>query len=164
MADLAKLVVRDGEGASKFITIIRVRGSPSYPAAKHIASGIARSVLFKTGTYGKKADCGSALAAAGYALIDTEFAGKGIIVPELTSVTFVPRDGGAELKLLDRGLPAEVDESRVKEAMEQEDVEVVIDLRDGVHDAQGGDVAEEAVYWTCDLTHDFVTVNGGFKS
>jgi glutamate N-acetyltransferase / amino-acid N-acetyltransferase len=52
MADMAKLVVRDGEGATKFITI-RVRGSPSYPAAKHIASVIARSVLVKTGIYGR---------------------------------------------------------------------------------------------------------------
>lgn len=162
-ANLAKLVVRDGEGASKFITI-RVRGSPSYPAAKHIASVIARSVLFKTGTYGKDANWGGVLAAAGYALIDTEFAGKGIVVPELTSVTFVPGDGGAGLKFLDKGLPVEVDESRVKVVMEQEDVEVVVDLRDGNDDAQGGGgVVEEAVYWTCDLTHEFVTMNGDFR-
>ena len=162
MADLAKLVVRDGEGASKFITI-RVRGSPSYPAAKHIASVIARSVLVKTGIYGKDANWGGVLAALGYALVDTEFAGNGIVVPELTSVTFVPGDGGPGLKFLDKGVPAEVDESRVKEVMEQEDVEVVVDLRDGDDDAQAGGDVEEAVYWTCDLTHEFVTMNGDFR-
>jgi glutamate N-acetyltransferase/amino-acid N-acetyltransferase len=159
MADMAKLIVRDGEGATKFITI-RVRGSPSYPAAKHIASVIARSVLVKTGIYGKDPNWGAVLAALGYSLIDTQFAGKGIIVPELTSVSFMPVDGGAELKFLDKGSPAKVDEARAKEVMEQEDVEVVVDLRDGGKGA-GQDV-EETVYWTCDLTHEFVTINGDF--
>ncbi len=161
MADMAKLVVRDGEGATKFITI-RVRGSPSYLAAKHIASVIARSVLVKTAIYGKDPSWGGVLAALGYSLIDTEFAGKGIIVPELTSVSFVPIDGGAELKFLDKGSPAKVDEVRAKEVMDQEDVEVVVDLRDDGK-AAGQDV-EEVVYWTCDLTHEFVTINGDFRS
>jgi glutamate N-acetyltransferase/amino-acid N-acetyltransferase len=159
MADMAKLIVRDGEGATKFITI-RVRGSPSYPAAKHIASVIARAVLVKTGIYGKDPNWGAVLAALGYSLIDTQFAGKGIIVPELTSVSFMPVDGGTELKFLDKGSPAKVDEARAKEVMEQEDVEVVVDLRDGGKGA-GQDV-EETVYWTCDLTHEFVTINGDF--
>lgn len=161
MADMAKLVVRDGEGATKFITI-RVRGSPLYPAAKHIASVIARSVLVKTGIYGKDPNWGAVLAALGYSLIDTPFAGKGIIVPELTSVSLGPVDGGAQLKFLDKGSPAKVDEVRAKEIMGQEDVEVVVDLRDDVK-GTGQDV-EEAVYWTCDLTHEFVTINGDFRT
>ena len=161
MADMAKLVVRDGEGATKFITI-RVRGSPSYPAGKHIASVIARSVLVKTGIYGKDPNWGGVLAALGYSLIGTEYAGKGIIVPEMTSVSFVPVDGGPQLKFLDKGLPAKVDETRAKEVMEQEDVEVVVDLRDDGR-AEERDV-EEAEYWTCDLTHDFVTINGDFAT
>ena len=161
MADMAKLVVRDGEGATKFITI-RVRGSPSYPAAKHIAGVIARSVLVKTGIYGKDPNWGGVLAALGYSLNDTQFTGKGIIVLEQTSVSFVPVDGGAELKFLDKGSPAKVDEARAKEIMEQEDVEVVVDLRD---DGKGvGQDVEEAVYWTCDLTHEFVTINGDFRT
>ncbi|KAI9745846.1 MAG: hypothetical protein M1818_000527 [Claussenomyces sp. TS43310] len=46
--------------------------------------------------YGKDLNRGGVLAALGYSLIGTEFAGKGIIVPELTSASFVPADGGAE--------------------------------------------------------------------
>lgn len=157
MADMAKLVVRDGEGATKFITI-RVRGSPSYLAAKHIASVIARSVLVKTGIYGKDPNWGGVLAALGYSLIDTQFAGKGIVVPELTSVSFVSADDGTELKFLDKGSPAKVDEAKAKEAMENEDVEVVVNLKDDGN-AMEQDV-EESVYWTCDLTHEFVTING----
>lgn len=158
MADLAKLVVRDGEGATKFITI-RVRGAPTYPAGKHIASVIARSVLFKMGVYGKDPNPIGVLAALGYSLMDTEFAGKGIINRELTSVSFVPVDGSVELNFVKRGKLLEVDESRVKELMEKEDVEVVVDLRD-----DGGGKGEEAVYWTCDITHEFVTINGDFRN
>ncbi|KAF7899664.1 hypothetical protein EAF00_004000 [Botryotinia globosa] len=158
MADLAKLVVRDGEGATKFITI-RVRGAPTYPAGKHIASVIARSVLFKMGVYGKNPNPIGVLAALGYSLMDTEFAGKGIINRELTSVSFVPVDGAEELNFVKRGKLMEVDELRVKELMEKEDVEVVVDLRD-----DGGGKGEEAVYWTCDITHQFVTTNGDFKN
>lgn len=158
MADMAKLVVRDGEGATKFITI-RVRGAPSYPAGKYIASVIARSVLFKTGIYGKDPNWSNVLAALGYSLMDTEFAGKGIITPELTSVSFMPVDGSGELKFLDKGVPAKVDEISAKEVMEEEDIEVIVDLRD---DGKGW--GEEAVYWTCDLTHEFVTINGDFRT
>ncbi|TGO49981.1 hypothetical protein BOTNAR_0410g00070 [Botryotinia narcissicola] len=158
MADFAKLVVRDGEGATKFITI-RVRGAPTYPAGKHIASVIARSVLFKMGVYGKDPNPIGVLAALGYSLMDTEFAGKGIINRELTSVSFVPVDGAEELNFVKRGKLMEVDELRIKELMEKEDVEVVVDLRD-----DGGGKGEEAVYWTCDITHEFVTINGDFRN
>lgn len=161
MADLAKLVVRDGEGATKFITI-RVRGAPTYSAGKHIASVIARSVLFKTGVYGKDPNPIGVLAALGYSLMDTDFDGQGIVKPELTSVSFMPVDGGEELNFVKKGRQVEVDEVRVKELMEEEDVEVVVDLRD---DGRGGSGnGEEAVYWTCDITHEFVTINGDFRN
>ena len=169
MADMAKLVVRDGEGATKFITI-RIRGSPSYLAAKHIASVIARSVLVKTGIYGKDPKWGGVLAALGYSLIDTQFAGQGIIIPELTYVSFVSvdeDDGGTELKFLRQGLPAKVDEAMAKKIMGNEDVKVVVDLRDDDGKAlrrQNVNVEGESVYWTCDLTHDFVTINGDYVS
>lgn len=99
------------------------------------------------------------LAALGYSLVDTEFAGKGVIVPELTSVSFMPLDGRSELKFLNKGSPAKVDEMKAKEIMEQEDVEVVVDLRNS-GEGTGQDVGK-AVFLTCDLTHEFVTTNGG---
>ncbi|KAB8290443.1 hypothetical protein EYC80_010875 [Monilinia laxa] len=128
MADLAKLVVRDGEGASKFVTV-RIRGAPSYAAGKQIASVIARSVLVKTGIYGRDANPIGLLAALGYAVLGTEYEGKGIVRPDVTSVSFV--DGGEEVRLVERGrLVAGVDGGRVKEFMGKEDVEVLVDLRD----------------------------------
>lgn len=132
-ADLAKLVVRDGEGATKFVTI-RVTNAASYTDAKRVASTIARSPLVKTALYGKDANWGRVLCATGYA------EGVESVVPEQTSVSFVPTDGSPELKLLVRGEPEAVDEARAAQILEAEDLEILVRLseREG----------EEAVYWT----------------
>ncbi|OQE05913.1 hypothetical protein PENVUL_c021G06862 [Penicillium vulpinum] len=142
MSDMAKLVVRDAEGASKFITI-RVRGSTSYDAAHHIASVIARSVLWKTGIYGRDPNWHGILAALGYSLLDTSFAGQGIIIPEQTSVSFM--DGSEAVKFLDRGVPVPVDGAKIKQIMDKEDLETIVDLR---YNASQEITPEEAVYWT----------------
>jgi glutamate N-acetyltransferase / amino-acid N-acetyltransferase len=147
-ADLSKLVVRDGEGATKFVTI-RVSSSPSYATAKTIASSIARSPLVKTALYGKDANWGRILCATGYS-------GAEGINPTTVSVSFVPVDGSAELKLLVNGEPEDVDEVRAAEILQSEDLEIVVDL--GV---KGG---EEAVYWTCDFSHEYITINGDYRT
>ena len=160
MADMAKLVVRDAEGASKFITI-RVRGGPPdsqdwHGAAKRIASVIARSTLVKTAFYGQEAAWGGIMAALGYSLLDTCFGGQGLIVPAWTSISFVDQGTGRMQKFLDKGVPIRVDEATAKELVVRDDIEVILDLRDG--EASSG---EEVVFWTSDLTHDFVTINSG---
>ncbi|KAH6626077.1 hypothetical protein B0J18DRAFT_130717 [Chaetomium sp. MPI-SDFR-AT-0129] len=111
-AELAQLVVRDGEGATKFVTI-RVTESASEEAARRIASTIARSPLVKTALYGKDANWGRILCATGYSLISEP--GQPVnevpeIAPERTNVSFIPTDGTAELKLLVNGEPEKVDE------------------------------------------------------
>jgi len=150
-ADLAKLVVRDGEGATKFVTI-RVTNAPSYATAKRVASTIARSPLVKTALYGKDANWGRILCATGYA----EGVAEGEIVPEETSVSFVPTDGSPELRLLVGGEPEKVDEVRAAEILEAEDLEILVRLREGE--------GEEAVYWTCDFSHEYVTINGDYRT
>ncbi|RDW89624.1 arginine biosynthesis bifunctional protein ArgJ [Coleophoma cylindrospora] len=141
--DLAKLVVRDGEGATKFVTI-RVTEAASEVGARKVASTIARSPLVKTALYGKDANWGRILCATGYSQISEP--GQPInevpeIVPEKTSVSFIPADGSAELKLLVNGEPESVDEVRAAEILEHEDLEILVRLGGG---------KEEAVYWTCD--------------
>lgn len=141
--DLAKLVVRDGEGATKFVTI-RVTESPSEVSARKIASTIARSPLVKTALYGKDANWGRILCATGYSLISEPGAPVNEVeevVPEKTSVSFIPADGSSELKLLVNGEPEAVDEARAAEILEHEDLEILIRLGGG---------SEDAVYWTCD--------------
>ncbi|KAJ9643000.1 glutamate N-acetyltransferase [Coniosporium apollinis] len=148
-ADLAQLVVRDGEGATKFVTI-RVTNAASYADAKRVASTIARSPLVKTALYGKDANWGRILCATGYA------EGVSSVVPEQTSVSFIPTDGSAELKLLVRGEPEAVDEARAAQILEAEDLEILVRLSESK--------GKEAIYWTCDFSHEYVTINGDYRT
>lgn len=147
---LAKLVVRDGEGATKFITI-RVTDALSYREAKDVASSIANSSLFKTAMFGNDANWGRILCAIGYANV-----GPNSVNPQRTSVLFIPSDGSEALPLLVNGEPEEVDESRASEILKNEDLEVHVSLGTG-----GG---QEACFWTCDLSHEYVTINADYRS
>jgi len=184
MTDLAKLVVRDGEGATKFVTI-RVQSDTSLMAAKRAAVSIATSSLVKTALYGKDANWGRILCAIGYApmIMDSPDIptpkvrrksenGRGEVSvnlfknpvrPEHTSVSFVPADGSEELKLLVRGEPEQVDEERAKQILEMEDLEILVKLDDTVKDG-GAKSQYEAVYWTCDFSHEYVTINGDYRT
>ncbi|KAF2114744.1 Arginine biosynthesis bifunctional protein ArgJ beta chain [Lophiotrema nucula] len=147
--DLAKLVVRDGEGATKFVTI-KVVNAKTYEDAKRVASTIARSPLVKTALYGKDANWGRILCATGYA------EGVEAVVPEETSVSFIPTDGSAELKLLVRGEPEQVDETRAAEILAEEDLQILVKLSEKFD--------KEAVVWTCDFSHEYVTINGDYRT
>lgn len=145
--ELAKLVVRDGEGATKFITI-NVKNAKSDEEAKQAANSISNSALVKTAMFGKDANWGRILCAIGYANVDVD--------TTKTNVSFVPADGSAELKLLVNGEPQEVDEERASQILEFEDLQIEVDL--GVE----GD--GKCQFWTCDLSHDYVTINGDYRS
>ncbi|KAK2738599.1 hypothetical protein FQN55_000476 [Onygenales sp. PD_40] len=155
---LAQLVVRDGEGATKFVTV-RVQNSPSHADAKAIASTIARSPLVKTALYGKDANWGRILCAIGY----TQGIDAGTVVPERTSVSFKPVDGSEELKLLVNGEPEAVDEERAAAILQDEDLEIVVDLGGGSKGAEGMG-GEEGLYWFCDFSHEYVTINGDYRT
>lgn len=148
---LAQLVVRDGEGATKFITI-NVKNALSYHDAKSIASSIANSSLFKTAMFGNDANWGRILCAIGY----SQVSGADSINPLKTSVSFIPSDGSSVLKLLVNGEPEVVDEERASEILSAEDLQVEIDLGTG-----GG---QECNFWTCDLSHEYITINGDYRS
>ncbi|KAG5642271.1 hypothetical protein DXG03_003320 [Asterophora parasitica] len=143
--DLAKLVVRDGEGATKFVTVI-VKGAPSYKDAHSIASRISTSALVKTALYGEDANWGRILAATGSIPLSPLPTSSEVpqIDPTKVSVSFVPSDGSSTLPVLVGGEPENVDEVRAKEILEQEDFGVLVDLGIG---------AEEATYWTCDFSY-----------
>lgn len=150
--------MRDGEGATKFITV-RVCNSPSHADAKVIASTIARSPLVKTALYGKDANWGRILCAIGYA----QGIAEGTVVPERTSVSFRPVDGSAELKLLVNGEPEAVDEERAARILQDEDLEIVVDLGGG-QKGEKGLGGEEGLYWFCDFSHEYVTINGDYRT
>lgn len=144
--DLAKLVVRDGEGATKFITI-RVEQAETPEDAKRACASIATSMLVKTAMYGKDANWGRILCAIGYS--------GSKVNPTQTSVAFVPTDGSPELPLLVNGEPEQVDEARASEILALPDLEIRVQLGVG---------SSSANFWTCDLSHEYVTINGDYRS
>lgn len=144
---LSQLVVRDGEGATKFVTI-KVEDAVSYEDAHKVAKSIANSPLVKTALYGKDANWGRILCATGYAGAEVD--------PYKTNVSFVPTDGTPVLKLLVNGEPELVDEERASEILQAEDLEILVQLGTG-----GGASCD---YWTCDLSHEYVTINGDYRS
>ncbi|KAH9026400.1 arginine biosynthesis bifunctional protein ARG7 [Lactarius pseudohatsudake] len=135
MQELAQLVVRDGEGATKFVTV-SVEGASSYEDAHKIASKISTSALVKTALYGEDANWGRVLAATGERVVR-------------------PTDGSPVLPLLVNGEPEKVDEVRAKEILSAEDLEVRVELGLG---------SESAKYWTCDFSYEYVKINGDYRS
>ncbi|KAF8631635.1 hypothetical protein AX15_002274 [Amanita polypyramis BW_CC] len=160
MQELAQLVVRDGEGATKFVAVT-VKGAPSYRDAHAIASKISTSALVKTALYGEDANWGRILAATGSVPLSitttttTPASPTHEIDPTRVSVTFIPADGTRPLHVLTNGEPEAVDEERAKQILEMEDVNIEIDL-------QLGD--ESATYWTCDFSYEYVRINGDYRS
>ncbi|KAK9451198.1 arginine biosynthesis protein ArgJ [Limtongia smithiae] len=145
--NLAQLIVRDGEGATKFVTI-NVEDAATYADAKKIASAIAQSSLVKTALYGEDANWGRITCAIGYADVPVD--------PRATSVSFMPTDGSPELKLLVNGEPESVDEARASEILAREELVIRVSLGTGK--------GQSARFWTCDLSHEYVTINGDYRS
>lgn len=138
---LAQLVVRDGEGASKFITI-RVSGATSDESARKIALSVANSPLVKTAIAGEDANWGRVVMAVGKA---GEPADR-----DKLSIAF----GG--IWAARNGLPVEdYDEAPVAEHLKGQEVDIMIDLGIG-----GG----RATVWTCDLTHGYISINADYRS
>jgi glutamate N-acetyltransferase/amino-acid N-acetyltransferase len=140
--ELAQAIVRDGEGATKFITV-RVDGGASEDECRKVAYAIAHSPLVKTAFFASDPNLGRILAAVGYAGIDD--LDQGLIDLWLDDV-HVATCGGRH--------PAyrEDDGQRV---MKQSEITVRVDLHRG--DAQ-------ALVWTCDLSHDYVSINADYRS
>ncbi|KAH3900150.1 probable Arginine biosynthesis bifunctional protein ArgJ, mitochondrial [Saccharomycodes ludwigii] len=150
---LAQLVVRDGEGSTKFVTV-KVLNSLNFNDAKTIAETISNSNLVKTALYGEDANWGRILCAIGYSKLNDIKSLK----PEKLNVSFVATDGSEpkELKLLINGVPnLDLDEKRASQILALPDLEILVDLGTG---------SEKCQFWTCDLSHEYVTINGDYRS
>ena len=164
MTSLAQLIVRDGEGATKFVTL-RVRGAPSRAVGHRLASTIARSPLVKTALYGRDANWGRILCAVGYAEGVEE--GAAGVEPSRVGVSFVGAPGGShagqELKLLVNGEPQDMDEALAGRMLAEEDLEILVKLKPA-EELDQKDVEDEVLFWTCDFSHEYVTINGDYRT
>lgn len=148
--ELAQAIVRDGEGATKFVTI-HVHGAATDAEAHLAANTIATSPLVKTAFFGNDANWGRILAAVGRAGITVD--------PERCSL-FVRGGENAqsrlpELQLVAEGVPLAYAEADAAARFAQPEIDVRVDLGLG---------AGEAIVWTCDLSHDYVSINGDYRS
>ncbi len=146
-AELAQAIVRDGEGATKFITL-DVGGAESDTDAHRIANAIATSPLVKTAFYGGDANWGRILAAAGYA---------GVVI-DPSRVSLAIAGDGEPLKLVAGGLPTEYAEGDAAAIFAQAEIHVILDLD------TGGDKTGQATVWTCDLSHEYVSANADYRT
>ena len=139
---LAQAIVRDGEGATKFMTI-QVEGGRTVDECRSVAYAIAHSPLVKTAFFASDPNLGRILAAVGYAGIDD--LDQGLIDLYLDDV-HVAVGGGRH--------PA-YQESDGQRVMKQAEITVRVDLHRGPH---------AAAVWTCDLSHDYVSINADYRS
>ncbi len=142
MVQLAQAIVRDGEGATKFMTI-RVEGGRDEAECKQVAYAVARSPLVKTAFFASDPNLGRILAAIGYAgLSDLEVERVRLYLGDV----LVAENGGRAAGY------READGRRVMAAPE---IEVRIDLARGT---------AAATVWTCDLSYDYVKINAEYRT
>lgn len=140
-AELAKMIVRDGEGATKVVEI-NVKGATSVTAAKRAANAIGRSNLVKTAFFGMDPNWGRIAAAVGYSGIK--------VLPEKMAIYF------NALQVVKNGLCVGGDwEKKAREEMKGSEVRVTVDLNLG---------RGEATVWASDLTYDYVKINASYRS
>jgi glutamate N-acetyltransferase/amino-acid N-acetyltransferase len=139
---LSQLIVRDGEGATKFMTV-QVEGGSSVAECRQIAYAICHSPLVKTAFYASDPNLGRILAAIGYAGVTDLDVGK---IDLYLDDVLVAKAGGRNPEY------KEEDGQRVMKK-----AEILIRVVLGRGDAQ-------ATIWTCDLSHDYVSINADYRS
>jgi glutamate N-acetyltransferase/amino-acid N-acetyltransferase len=141
MLDLAHQVVKDGEGATKFIRIT-VSGAQSFQAARRVGMAIANSPLVKTAIAGEDANWGRIVMAVGKS-------GEAADRDKLAI-----RIGGIDVARNGMAVPG-YDETPVAKHMKGSDIDIEVDIGAG---------KSSATVWTCDLTYDYIRINADYRS
>jgi len=142
--ELAKLIAKDGEGATKLIEV-EVKNACTLKDARISAKGVIRSNLTKCAFFGADANWGRILCAVGYS--DAEFD------PNKIDISFF--GDGEYIQIAKDGMGVKFDIDKAKEILLKPEVKVEIDLKDGEYSATA---------WGCDLTYDYVKINGAYTT
>jgi glutamate N-acetyltransferase/amino-acid N-acetyltransferase len=137
---LAKMIARDGEGATKLVEI-EVTGAATHNDAVIAARSVANSNLVKTAIHGEDANWGRILAALGYSGVE--------LFPEQIELSM------NNIPILGKGYEILIDEVKAKEALSKNEISLSIDLNQGVG---------TATFWTCDLTKEYININASYRS
>ena len=130
--DMARRIASDGEGATHLM-IVEAYGLPTEKDAKLVARSIAGSTLFKAALFGKDANWGRIMAAAGYSGADV----------------------AGEVVVMENGFGTDFSEELAKKVLTEHDITVIVNFHSG--DGQ-------ATAFGCDLTYDYVKINGDYRS
>ena len=141
---LSRMIAKDGEGATKLIEC-NVRGAKTSKMAKNVAKSVIKSSLVKAAMFGADANWGRVLCAIGYA-------GEPVDVDKIY-VSF--RSAAGELPVCVNGSGVPFDEDFAKTVLSRDEVEINIDLKMG---------GCKASAWGCDLTYEYVKINGDYRT
>ncbi len=141
---LARSIAADGEGASRLITCT-VRDARSEESAERLAKAVVGSSLVKAALYGADANWGRVICAMGYS--------KAPFRPEYVDIKFASALG--EIKVCEKGVGLPFDEDYAKRVLTQDAVTIDVSIHEG---------DESATCWGCDLTYDYVKINGDYRS
>lgn len=141
---LSKMIAKDGEGATKLIEC-KVEGAKSVKGARSVAKSVIKSSLFKAAMFGADANWGRVLCAIGYSGADVDI--------NKIDVTFISSKG--ELPVCKDGYGVDFSEDKAKEILSEDEITVLIQLKIGAY---------KATAWGCDLTYDYVKINGDYRT
>jgi len=141
---LAREMARDGEGATKLLTCT-VEGAPDTRTARVLSKSVICSNLFKAAMFGADANWGRVLCALGYADADFDISRTGVCFASAAGSVEVCKDGA--------GVP--FSEEQAKRVLGEKEIDIRVSL------CQGGG---SATAWGCDLTYDYVKINGDYRS
>ena len=144
MMNITRLLAKDGEGASKLLECT-VSGADSLDTAITVAKSVICSPLFKCAMFGADANWGRILCAVGYA--DAEF--------DINKVTVSLASKQGEVKVCENGSGVEFSEGEAKKILLEDEISIFISIGDGDYSATA---------WGCDLTYDYVKINGDYRS
>ncbi|MBE6746382.1 MAG: bifunctional glutamate N-acetyltransferase/amino-acid acetyltransferase ArgJ [Ruminococcaceae bacterium] len=141
---LCKSIAGDGEGATKMLECT-VKGADSSATAKTVAKSIICSSLLKAAMFGADANWGRVLCAIGYSKADVD----------VTKVDVTFRSPKGEITVCQNGAGIEFSEEKAKEILLEKEIEIAVSVGDGEYSATA---------WGCDLTYDYVKINGDYRT
>lgn len=142
--DLAKKIVKDGEGATKFLETT-ITNAKSIQDAKILIKSILTSSLVKTAFFGNDANWGRILSAMGVSGVNFD--------PNKVEISFKNKMG--EITLFKNGFPEKFDEEFALKILMEKEIQILINMNDGTETATG---------WGCDLSYDYVKINAEYRS
>lgn len=137
---LARMIARDGEGATKLVEV-RVQNANTFEEAKKVAMAVANSNLVKTAIFGEDANWGRIICAVGYS--------GAAVNPDTIDIYL------GDEKMAENGVGLAFSEERAKEILKKDEVVITIDLH-------MGDV--DVTAWTCDFSYDYVKINADYRT